>query len=228
MPNSLLPIIFLIFMGMISCSSSNVLSEQDYYLAGKEAVRDTDYKEIRKNFKDLESHYPTSKHLSEARFAIAESYLDQGELDDAILEFQRFLNYHPNNEKTPDALLGLGKSYSNQVDDYELDQTFTRKAIKVFRRLAREYPGTPQAGEGKEKETGCRLLLAEHEKAIADFYHRIGAYNSAITRYRELIINYPETEVIEDTYLKLADSYRSLGSRAEAAEILKLAGQKKR
>jgi len=149
-------------------------------------------------FKNFSQTYPTSDLREEADFMSAYSNyqlsptfrLDQSYTNQAIEEFQLFVNTHPNSERVDECnrlidemrdklevkALEEGKLYFN-VRQYQA-------AIQVFENLLKDFPDTDRAAEIRFRIVNAAYLLAE---------------NSVVTRQEE---RYTEVITLANEYLR--------------------------
>jgi outer membrane protein assembly factor BamD len=149
-------------------------------------------------FKNFSQTYPTSDLREEADFMSAYSNyqlsptfrLDQSYTNQAIEEFQLFVNTHPNSERVDECnrlidemrdklevkALEEGKLYFN-VRQYQA-------AIQVFENLLKDFPDTDRAAEIRFRIVNSAYLLAE---------------NSVVTRQEE---RYEEVLTLANEYLR--------------------------
>ncbi len=102
---------------------------------------------VEKRLDDLEKSsrgFPYDKSLvADALYALADSYYRQGEFEEAILEFQKFIDMAPNHRRIPSAYLkqGLSLIYLGRAKD----------ARFFFETLIDKYPDSEEAAVAREK-----------------------------------------------------------------------------
>lgn len=209
---------------LFACASPTpVYTDTQLYEMATEKIEDEKYAHARKDIEELEKLYPGSPHIAPARLAYADAYYKEGEYIDAIVQYQRFLDFHPRNKLADKAQHNMAMSYHQQTSDYERDQTFTKKSREEFEYLVKKYPSSPLVPEAKEKIKDLNNQSARYLLNIAKFYHRTEAYNSAINRFRQVLLQYPqETAVGEEAMMFLAHSHLSRGSVEEAKVFYRL------
>ena len=89
----------------------------------------------RTKFENLQRLYPDHELADNALYWIGESYYAQSLWLKAAQAFLRVCKEYPRANKVPDALLKLGRSYSQLGDD--------KGAHDVLRQLVRQFPTTP-------------------------------------------------------------------------------------
>ena len=94
---------------------------------------------------------PQNDYTSNALYWIGECHYSQADFVKAQITFQKILDGYPKSAKFPDALLKLGYSLS-AIKEKE-------KAVAVFERLIKAYPGNPAAAKAREPVSYTHLTL---------------------------------------------------------------------
>ncbi len=113
---------------------------------------------------------------------------------DAKLHFDAIIARFPNGVNSMDAILQIGRGYSQQGDHVE--------ALKWFERVQEQYTDSIAAKEA--------LLLS------ASAYARVGKHKEALKRYLKFIEKFPADEKLERAYLNIVDIHRDQGEDLEA------------
>lgn len=120
------------------------LQTEDYiFNQGYNDLSEGNYIGSREQFKLFLSKYPSSSKASDATYWIAESYYRQGEFEEAILEYQKFIDAYPKDERVPLSYLKQGLSL------IEIDRD--EEAKLFFQTLIDKYPQSEEARTAKEK-----------------------------------------------------------------------------
>jgi TolA-binding protein len=94
-------------------------------------------------YRQFMSQCLSDPRASEVQYQIADSLFNLKKYDQAVLDYDIFLNNYPVNDKTPSALLRKGSAY------VELKNTTEAKA--AFTRVTKEFPNTSQAATAASK-----------------------------------------------------------------------------
>lgn len=113
---------------------------------------------------------------------------------DAKLHFEAIVAHFANGVNAQDAILQIGRGFTQQGDYVE--------ALKWFERLQEQYPESIAAKDA--------LLLS------APAYARVGKHKEALKRYQKFIEKYPADEKLERAYLNIVDVHRDQGEDLEA------------
>jgi tol-pal system protein YbgF len=121
-------------------------SEEEIYLAAKEAFDQKDYPGARQGFEAFLSAYPKSDNADNAQFWIGETYYRENWYEKAILEYQKVIETYPKGNKVQAALLKQGLSFFNIGDK--------ANARLVLKELISKYPGSREAELAENKLKG--------------------------------------------------------------------------
>lgn len=94
-------------------------------------------------FQELLAKFPGDPQAFEARLSIGDAYYNQKKYDQALVEYDMFLQNYPPNDKTRAALYKKGLAHA------ELNQR--PEALAVFKKVAADFPGTIEATNSTQK-----------------------------------------------------------------------------
>ena len=114
------------------------LSDQEYYVAAKQAFDQADFEAARTGFTAIINDFPNSEHADNAQFWIGEIYYREKWYEKAILEYQKVIENYPKGNKVPASLLKQGFAFISLGDK--------ANARLILKELSKSYPGT---NEGK-------------------------------------------------------------------------------
>jgi TolA-binding protein len=117
----------------------NAFSEGDrmVYTRLVEAYRKNDLTSVQSHRRTLEKNYPQSIHLDNAYYLTGMLEYQNQFLGEAVRSFNTVTDRFPKSNKRPAALFGLAMSYKRL--------NLGNEAHRVFNRIAREYPGSPES-----------------------------------------------------------------------------------
>jgi len=115
------------------------------FAAGVTNFRNREYGQAVLDFLDVVAKHPSHELASAAQYWIGEAYYQQRDYRQALVEFRRSADWPAPNGKAADALVRTGLCYQNLRE--------SAQAQTAWRRVVREFPGSPAAEE-------ARLLLA--------------------------------------------------------------------
>ncbi len=181
---------------------------QELFESGNDAMRDKNYVSASKYFTRLKENYPFSPYAVEAELSLADCYFLDEEWGPASEAYKEFESMHPRHEAIPYVLYNIGMSNLNGYPSIDRPPNQLEEAYSYFNRLRESYPGTDYAEAAAEKMKMCRQLMAEHDLYVADFYFRMERYTSALARYKEIVLKYPDVpEISNHASLKAKASF---------------------
>lgn len=157
----------------------------DYYEAGK-------YKKAIESFEKLRDWYPFSRYAILAELKIADAHFNLESYADAIFAYEEFEQLHPRNEAIPYVIYRIGRSYFNQIDTIDRDQSNAAKALETYRRLVQQYPADSYAGMARSDMVACYQSLSGHEFYVGAFYYKKKNYKAAKERFTAVVETYPD------------------------------------
>ena len=162
-----------------------------------------DYSLAIAEFKKLLSSFPTSRLADEAEYFIPlcnyymslKAPLDQEDTKLAVEGFANFLDYYPDSPYVPRAKRYLlearsklaEKAYRNGVLYIKLDQY--PAALIYFNEVLDKYGDTKWAGKSIFR--------------IAEVYQKQGERGKALEKYKELMQNYPQEELVKEAQKRI-------------------------
>ncbi len=181
------------FEDLFESGSETEASPDQLAWQGLENFQKKKYGSAAKSFQKLIEQYPYSKHVLLAELKLADAYYLDKKYAEASVAYEQFARLHPSHDAVPYVLYQLGMSYFNMGNDVERDHEQLNKALSVFDKLSKAYPGTPFAAKAATQATVCRQKLATYELSVATFYYKRGKYTAAKKR-----LEYALTEYLEE------------------------------
>jgi tol-pal system protein YbgF len=118
--------------------SEKALTDQERYVAAKQAFDQGEFKAARSGFEAIIKDYPNSEHADNAQFWIGEIYYREKWYEKAILEYQKVIENYPKGNKVPASLLKQGFAFISLGDK--------ANSRLILKELSQKYPKT---NEGK-------------------------------------------------------------------------------
>ena len=232
-PAATLGLLIALALGPASCSTSTLSFEdvapaEDLYAEGLQLLEGrkilgiyhwVNYSRAREPFQAIIDNYPYSKYETEAQLKIADSYFAQGNYEEALSYYRGFADLHPQHPKVAYTVLRSALCYYNQIESIDRDQTATREALKYLDLLTTNYPYAPATEEGEIILHELRTRLADNVMEIGDFYLERTQYQSAATRYRRVLDDYPGLGSDAEALYKLGVCYEEMKRVDEALRL---------
>ena len=167
-------------------------------------------------FDNLNLNYPYSKLSTKAQIMNAYSLYENNEIKKAIINLQSFLEMNPSGELSEYAHYLLAMCYYVQITNQERDPSLSKKGINYFKVLISKYPKGKYAKDAKLKIQYIKNILASNELSIGVFYLRKNSPLAAIKRFKFVIENYKNTNVIPETLYRLCEALLMISLEEEA------------
>jgi outer membrane protein assembly factor BamD len=201
--NIAFPVIVLVFLGCTFGCNRNIilLSPEDRFQLGDYYIEKGKFAKASEQFERIRTDYPTSQNATICQFKLAQSLFARKHYDEAAVDFEIFLEFHPAHELAPYAQYHLALCKYHSMLKPERDSTIAREALKEFDKFIVLYPGDSEIEKVRKYRDEVHDHLLTHDLEIGKTYYRMKAYDSAIDR-----IN-PVLELAHDNKLKQESGY---------------------
>ena len=218
-----------LFLLLLSCggkkvateSPTNSIDEPDRVLFDR-AKRDIEKNRFtvgRLALQTLINTYPDSEFLPQAKYAMAESFYKENSsatLSQAENEFKDYITFFPTSPLADDAQLKIAMTHMRRMEKHDRDITQARLAEVELKAMIETYPDSDLLEEAKRDLRAVQDVLAEHDYAVGNFYMLHRNWAAAISRYKEVMLKYPDYIRAPDTLFNLAEGLRNAGNENEA------------
>lgn len=208
----------------VSCSKKPFLSAKS---GSEEALQecrkialDKDYDRSNECLEVLKSRFAGTGVSAEADLEIADNHFRKNEFLLASETYLSFIKLHPTHEKTGYAYYKTGLCYLKENPKaIDRDQKYLDSAIQYFEVAISRTSGDLQQ-LARERWVEARTRIALRHEYIGRYYYRVGEYLAAIPRFHEIVTHYPGLGLDERALYFMGDSFRKLGEKQNALEIL--------
>ncbi|MEG1634589.1 MAG: outer membrane protein assembly factor BamD [Rikenellaceae bacterium] len=185
-----------------SCGGfDKMMKSRDYpamYEAGlKYFAKKKDHKAIQ-IFSQIEQILDGTSKADTIKFYLAKANYRQGKYAESAELLDAFRKQYTRSVFAEEAEYLYAMSFYESSPNPDLDQTPTNRAIVAFHEYIGRYPDSPKADAVKEIITELKQRLYDKSYQIAETYYNIGAFNSAITSFKNTLKTYPEIPSRED------------------------------
>jgi len=228
----LLPLLLALTLGVAACKGKpqfeDIPPADELYAKGLKQLEGRNilgvytwinYKKAIETFQAIIDNYPYSEYEIEAQLRIADAYFDDKSYEEALSYYRDFGDLHPQNPRVPYTVLRSALCHYNQIKSIDRDQTSTREALKYLEILTTRFPYEPETREGEIILQKLRTRLAANMMEIGDFYMHRTQYQSAATRYRVLLDEYPGLGLDAEALYKLGICYEHMKLTDEALRL---------
>lgn len=206
--------------------SAAVLSAEEYYDTGLQAMKARRYIAAGQNFQDLERHYPNSPQTARSQMYRVYSHYKAEEYEETVAAAERFIRHNPRHHHVSYAYYMRGLAFYQRISDAYRDQGFTREAMAAFEELINRFPGSDYADQAKRMLELCRDRLAEQEMVVGRYYLDRGEFIAAMNRFK-LVVEDPvhsRTPYVEEALFSMVFSATKLGMGEEARNYASVLG----
>ncbi len=174
------------------------------------------YEDANKKFSEVDKQYPYSGWSRRSLLLTTYSSYQGGDYAEAINAGKRYVQLYPATSDAAYAQYLVGMSYFNQIPDATRDQERSEKTVEAMEELLRRWPNSEYANDAKYRLTFAKDQLAGKEMEIGRFYLKQRNYTGAINRFRNVIVKYQTTRLVEEALSRLVEAYMALGIVNEA------------
>lgn len=209
---------FLLAWGCSSSSPYPQMDAEEVFAEAEALYEAEEWSDAVEALEHFTGRFPIHEKQADARWMLANAYFERGDYIQAATEFDGFAVSHREDPRAPEAALMTCRSYAGLAPIPQRDQEYTERARDRCDFVARDYPGTDVAERALEVRDEMLEILAEKDFVAGEQYKDLGAYDSAIIYFEEVVENYPETSWAPRALLAKYESYREIGYEREAQE----------
>jgi outer membrane protein assembly factor BamD len=172
--------------------------------------------EAAKKFDAVDAEHPFTEYARKALVMSTFVKYRQGDNDSAIATGKRYMALYPQSKDAAYVQYLIGLSYSKEIPVVTQDQRASAMTIEAMTVVVNNYPQSEYVDDAQIKIRFARDQLAGKEMQIGRYYEERKEYLAAISRYRNVVESFPNTNQIEEALARLCESYFALGLTDEA------------
>lgn len=172
--------------------------------------------EAARKFEALDRQHPFSEYARKALVMNAFVSYRNGQYQEAINATSRYLNLYPQSEDAAYAQYIQGLAYTKQIPSVTQDQKAASKAIDAMQAVIDKYPDSDYVEDAQAKIRFARDQLAGKEMQVGRYYLERKEYLAAVSRFRVVVEQYPNTNQVEEALARLVEAYYAMGVTTEA------------
>jgi outer membrane assembly lipoprotein YfiO len=146
-------------------------------------------------YKKVVANGPYSKYAPIAQFRIGELYKKIEFYEEARVAFQKIVENYPDSELATEAKFQLALCASLASGKSGYDQSLAAQASEEFEEFARENPDSELVKKAREEKKQLTEKRADSYFKIAQFYERVGKYESAAIYYNKILEEFPDSAI---------------------------------
>jgi len=195
-------------LGVAGCSSTGQdKPEKPARVLALEGMEDYDsgrYKNALTSFEQMKNWYPFSKYAILAELKIADANYHLQQYPEAIAAYEDFERLHPRNEAIPYVIYQIGRSYFEQIDTVDRDQSSAHKALAAFRRLVNQFPEDQYSRAARLHVTSCLQSIMGRDFYVGKHYFKTKQYDAALHRFESIVSQNHDVGYHRDALLYIA------------------------
>lgn len=131
----------------------------------------------------------------------------QGDYMIAAYHFKSFANTYPTSSKAEECLFMNAICNAKLSPKYELDQSYTTKAIDAFQSFINQYPQSSKVDTANKEIVKLRKKLEKKALSNAELYYKTENYKAAATCFENLLVQWPDIDNVERILFMVIKSY---------------------
>lgn len=211
-------ILIIILLAVLSgCASKKPPFDMEAkFKEAEQAMKKENFEKARNAYKEIQENEPDRSYDPDIMLRIADSYYGDERYEEALVEYQSFLNFHPVNKNAGYAQYQTAMCSYQQLTTIDRDPEITRTALKEFRKLIEKYPKSAYEEQAQRYIKMCLDRLSEYELYVGRFYYNKGSYKAAIGRLDKLLKDYPGAVAEKDALNYIGLAYMETNEREKA------------
>lgn len=200
----------LILLTVVSCKFNKLLKNPDLdtkYNAAIALYNEKDYSRALQLFDQMMGAIRATDKAEDLYYYYSYCYFHQKDYTLASYYFKRYYTSFPNTSRAEECL--FMSAYCNYLNSPSptLDQESTYEAIKDLQLFMNIYPKSKRVPECNDLIDKLRAKLEMKEYKIAKLYYRMKDYAAAITTFKNILKDFPETIHREEILFLVVKSY---------------------
>jgi len=223
MKNVLVVLLLSIFVFGCSGSKETIdMSAEEHLAYAMEMYNNEDYQFSIREFQSIVLQFPGNTVNDDAQFFLAMSYYKDEQFLLAAYEFSKLIRDIKGSEFVSMSQFMLAESYYQLSPPYQLDQSYTKKAISEFQAFLDFFPVDPKGEEAERKISELNLKLAEKLFDSAQIYEKMEYFNASIEYYTKVYETYHDTKYAPLAHQKKINILLEKEKISDAVENMKL------
>jgi len=159
-------------------------------------------------FRSIVDNDPYGEYAPISQYKIGIFLREIGQLNAAIVEFQRVVDEYSDTEWAEAAGYQIALSQADRSLKPDYDQETTQDAIKEFEDFIQEHPNVELTSDAEDQIMRLQDKEIESEFRAAEFYERQKQYSAAKIYYQDIVDKFPRSIWAEKAVEKLEELRR--------------------
>ncbi len=182
---------------VVGCSSSidtSKFTPEEHYNYAFKLYNEGEYEQALQEFQSFVLQYSGSAFNDDAQYYLAMTYFQRKQYLLAAYEFSKLIKNISASPFVPDSQFMLAECYYQLSPPYQLDQSYTKKAIEEFQAFIDFFPSNKKVEEAEKKIKELNDKLAQKEYQSAVIYEKMQYENAAMKYYASVVDTYHDTQ----------------------------------
>ena len=197
---------------------------EELYNQGMDYLDKGSYTRAAKTFVEVERQHPYSALAPKSLLMAAYSYYQAKKYDDAIENYNVFIQLHPGNDHVAYAYYMIGICSYEQIPTVERDQKTAEDALRAFEEVVSRFSASAYGKDAKLKIDLIRDHLAGKEMDVGRYYLKQQAYLSALNRFKNVVEGFQSTSQTPEALHRMVECYLALGILDQAQKTAAVLG----
>lgn len=207
---------FLLFIACASPVKKGETEAENLYNQALEYKNDKRYLLATETLNELKTKYSYSVFAVPAELMLADVEFAQENYIQAAALYRVFKDIHPKHKDIPYVLYQIGESHRLQLSKgVDRDISPLYHAIAAYREVVGNYRSSEYAEPATKRLEESFGKLQAKERYVADFYFRTKKYQSAKSRYLEILEKFNDQKLRIEAMERIVISSRKLGEFSE-------------
>ncbi len=182
---------------IVACSGTvdtSKFNAEEYFKYALELYNKEDYEQAVIEFQNILMQFTGSTINDDAQYYLGMTYFKKEQYLLAAYEFSKLIQNYATSPYVPDAQFMLAESYYKLSPPYQLDQSYTKKAIEEFQAFIDIFPSNPKVEEAERKIKELNDKLAQKDFQSAMIYEKMEYDRAAMKYYQQVFETYHDTK----------------------------------
>ena len=189
-----LALFILLMFGCSSSKDTSLMTADEQLAYAMEMYEDEDFQFSIKEFQSIILQFPGNTVNDDAQYYLAMSYFKDDQFLLAAYEFSKLIRDIKGSEFVSMSQFMLAESYYQLSPPYQLEQSYTKKAMNEFQAFIDFFPVDAKVSEAEQKISKMNNKLAQKLFNSARIYEKMEYYNASLDYYTKVYETYHDTE----------------------------------
>jgi outer membrane protein assembly factor BamD len=210
-------IIIISFGVFTGCQYDKLLKSDDFdakYVQAKAYYAEGDYAKALPLLDQLLTVKIGTPEEKEIRYYMAYCYYGQGDYFSSASLFKQVFTIFPMSAEAEESLFMSAKSMYDASPRFELDQTYSYRAIEAFQYFIDVFPKSVLVKDANAYMDEMRSKLELKLINSAELYYMTEHYQAAAVTFKNVLLDFPDTKDAQEISFKIINSYFSYAGQS--------------